>query len=370
MGIEQSSRLIEIFIDLVSIDAVSGQEKPVADYIRSFLDKLGVNVIEDGAGEKSGGNSGNLIASVPGTGDHSLVAFMAHMDTIQSTAGVHPVVDDGMIRSDGRTILGADNRAGIAIILYAIESLKENSVNSSPFEAIFTIGEETGLFGSTHLELRKMQSRTIFILDSSASPGSYVLIAPGAYEFEINLIGKTSHAAVNPQNGVNALKMAGELIHRIQLGQVDDATTFNFGKIIGGEANNLVPSKINLSGEIRSLKSNSFDHHFQHLEKVLESIIMQHNGSYNISKREAFPGYQLSEDSATIKKLYQSMKKLGLKPLPLKYKGGSDANILNNRGLHAVNLGIGAKKPHSPNEFIKVSDMAIMSDLVCDLVNH
>jgi tripeptide aminopeptidase len=293
---------------------------------------------------------------------------MAHMDTVQSTAGVKPVIRDNIIKSDGTTILGADNRAGIAIVLYAIELLKQNSVSSPPFEAIFTIGEETGLFGSTHLELDKMKSRTVFILDSSASPGSYVLMAPGAYEFEINLIGKTSHAAVNPQNGVNALKMAGELIHRIKLGQVDDATTFNFGKIVGGEANNIVPSKINLSGEIRSLNMNSFDQHFQHLEEVLQSIITEHNGSYNISKTEAFPGYQLSEESETIKKLYQSMEKLELKPLPLKYKGGSDANILNNRGLQAVNLGIGAKKPHSVSEFIKVSDMVIMANLVYDLV--
>jgi tripeptide aminopeptidase len=370
MEIKNLNRLTEIFLDLISIDAISGREKPVADYITSFMNKRGINVIEDCAGQKSGGNSGNLIASVPGTGNHSLIAFMAHMDTIQSTAGVNPVVADDMIRSGGKTILGADNRAGIAIILYAIESLLGKSVISPPFEAIFTIGEETGLFGSKHLEVNKMKSSTVFILDSSASPGSYILMAPGAYEFEIGLIGKTSHAAVNPQDGVNALKMAGELIHRIQLGQIDGATTFNFGKIVGGEANNLVPSKVNLSGEIRSLNKDSFDHHFHHLEEVLRSIITKHNGSYNISKTEAFPGYQLSEDSATIKKLYHSMKELGVKPLPLKYKGGSDANILNNRGLIAVNLGIGAKKPHSFNEYIKISDMGIMTDLVCHLVKN
>jgi tripeptide aminopeptidase len=367
---ENSERLVKIFVDLISIDAVSGNEKPVADYISSFLGYYDIDIVEDCAGKASGGNSGNLIATIPGDGEHSQVALMAHMDTIQSTWGVKPVITNEIIKSNGNTILGADNRAGIAIILYVVEQIKENSFKLPPFEVIFTIGEETGLYGSMHLELNRVKSKTIFILDSSASPGAYVLTAPYALEFEIDLIGQSSHAAVNPDNGVNAIKMAAEFVQRTRLGQIDDSTTINIGKILGGEANNLIPSKTNLTGEIRSLSKEIIQQQVLMLEKSLENIVAEYGGHFNISTAEAFPGYCLSEDSKMIQNLYKSMIKVGLEPLPLNYKGGSDANILNNRGLQAVNLGIGAKNPHSYDEYIKVADMTVMVNLVYHLLKN
>jgi tripeptide aminopeptidase len=361
-------RLIDIFLELVAIDAVSGQEKPVADYIRNFLSQHGATVHEDRAGKITGGNSGNLIVFVPGLGDNMLRAFMAHMDTVQPTVGIKPQINNGIISSDGSTILGADNRAGIAIILYTIEKIKQSSFRHPPFEAIFTIGEETGLYGSIHLDLNQVKSKTVFILDSSASPGCYVAKAPCSHEFEIDLIGRASHAAVNPANGINAIKMAGKFIQEARLGQVDDQTTVNLGRIEGGKANNIVPEKVHITGEIRSLNHRSIKQHFRHIESSLQAVSRQYDGNYHLNTNEAFPGYQLNENGSEIQNLHNSFKSIGLVPQPLQYRGGSDANILNNRGLQAINLGIGAKKPHSFHEYIKIADMEIMSDLVSHLI--
>ena len=361
-------RIVDIFIDLISLDAISGREKPVADYIRHFLGELGATVIEDKAGKITGGNSGNLIVFIPGQGRHLSTAFMAHMDTVQSTAGIKPVIHEGIITSDGSTILGADNRAGIAIILFTIEKLKKNTVNHAPLELIFTIGEETGLFGSINLDLSRVKSKTVFILDSSAAPGSYISKAASSYEFEVELIGRSSHAAVNPENGVNAIKMAGDLIQRLQLGQIDDQTTVNLGRIEGGSANNVVPENVHITGEVRSLNRQSIDQHLDNIECSLQAVSRQYSGIYNLNKTEAFPGYQLNENSPAIQKLHDCFKLVGLTPQPLKYRGGSDANILNSRGLQAINLGIGANKPHSYQESIRIADMEIMSNLISHLI--
>lgn len=239
-----SNLWISIFLDLVKLDAVSKQERPVADYIHRFLNDLNIPTREDHTGKRISGNCGNVIAKISSTGHSGPAQFSltAHMDTIQSTRGIQPQVMNGIITSDGQTILGADNRAGIAIILYLVRNIRHQNLPHIPFEVIFTVGEETRLYGSTHLDLSMVESRTAYVLDSSADPGAFVYAAPGATEFAINFIGKASHAAVNPEQGINALSMAGDLIYQFKVGKFTDDTTINFGKISGGEANNIVPA--------------------------------------------------------------------------------------------------------------------------------
>ncbi len=349
--------LIEIFFDLVRIDATAKNEKPVADYVKKYFRQLNLDVIEDEAGKIVGGSSGNIIIPVCNNSGIEPVALVAHMDTIKSTEGINPQINDGMITSDGSTILGADNRAGMAIILCLAETLIKNNIQHRPFEIIFTIGEETGLYGATHLDLNLISSKTAYILDSSADPGGYVFASPGAVEFEISLLGKPSHAAVNPAKGVNAIRMASELIGIYPLGQIDNDTTINIGTICGGEANNVVPPRVDMKGEIRSFNPGHLSHYSQLLEKELRKIAGRFGGDYRFKTKTAFPGFRLDRESKSILELMNAFRAVDLNPDPLRYRGGSDANVLNSRGLCAIDLGIGAKNPHATDEYIKICDM-------------
>lgn len=362
-------RLIQIFFDLISISATSKQEKPVADYIRAFLKRMKITAVEDHAGQLVGGNTGNIIAQIRPAGNNASIQFClaAHMDTVKPTSGIHPQFQDGKIITDGHTILGADNRAGIALILYLVESLQ--SVRSFiPFEIVFTIGEETGLYGSTHLDLGLLDSRVAYILDSSADPGCYVYAAPVAVDFTINFIGKASHAAVNPQDGINAISMAAYLIQNFAVGKVNNETTINFGKIQGGEANNIIPAQVTLSGEIRSFLRSDIDELFQKLMNELHNTEKMFSGKCFLEREEAFPGFELDQKNEAIRRLISCFQEIGLKPQPLRYHGGSDANVLNNRGMVAIDLGIGAKNPHSLDEYIRLDHLLVMEQLLHRLV--
>jgi tripeptide aminopeptidase len=363
-------RLIQIFFELVSINAVSKQEKPVADYIRTFLKKYNIPVIEDQAGQIVGGTSGNLIAKIHPNAKAAPSQFClaAHMDTVKPTTGIKPQIKNEKIYSDGQTILGADNRAGIALILYLVESLKQLKAHVS-FEVVFTIGEETGLYGSTHLDINQLESRIVYILDSSADPGSYVYAAPTAIDFTIDFVGKASHAAVNPQAGINAISMAAHLIQNFAIGKVNNETTINFGKINGGEANNVIPAKVILTGEIRSFLSEHIENYFQRLIKQLRDTEKIFAGQCHIQREESFPGFILDQESKAVRRLISCFQAIGLESKPLRYHGGSDANILNNRGLIAIDLGIGAKNPHANDEYIKIEDLLTILRFLHQLVS-
>ena len=364
-----TQRLVEIFTDLVRIDAVSKAEKPVADYLRVFFQKLNLAVIEDEAGRLVGGNSGNIIVPLANGADGpSAFAFCAHMDTVKSTQKLKPMVTADRISSDGNTILGADNRAGIAIILYIAEYLVSRKLPHQPFEAVFTIGEETGLYGSSNLQLEKLNAKTAYILDSSADPGFFVYAAPGAVDFEIIFQGKGSHAAVMPEEGINALSMASALIDAFPVGKVDEDTTINFGKIRGGEANNVVPPEIRLTGEIRSFHEKNIQYYREKLVAVSKTVTDKFGGKIVFHWEDAFPGFVLDRNETAIRYLENSMRGVGLTPKAIRYYGGSDANILNNRGVMAIDLGIGAKNPHSNSEYILIRDLAKMAELVFRLV--
>lgn len=363
-------RLIEIFFELIAISATSKKEKPVADYIQKFLKHLNIDTVEDQTGKIIQGNTGNLIAKIIENGELKPAEFSlaAHMDTVKPTTGIRPQIRNGIISSDGSTILGADNRAGIALILYLVENLKQHQLAHFPFEIIFTVGEETGLYGSSNLDLNLAESRVAYILDSSADPGYFVYAAPGATDFEIEFQGKASHAAVNPEQGINALSMAGELIQNFTVGKIDEHTTINLGRISGGEANNVVPPMVNISGEIRSFYQENIDKYHKELETLLKRIEKKYKGRCILRSEHAFPGFVLDRNSDPIHRLSECMKAVGLDPRPIRYHGGSDANVLNNRGIVGIDLGIGAKNPHANDEYIKIQDMLQIEKLIQHLV--
>jgi tripeptide aminopeptidase len=227
-------RLLDTFLTLVQIDSPSGEEDAIARHLADRLTALGLTVHCD--------NAGNLIARTDGVGQPILLN--AHMDTVGQDRGIRPVVEDGIVRTDGTTILGGDDKSGVAIILEVLQTLQERSLPHPPLEIALTVSEEIGLVGSKALDMSQFRSRQALVLDSGGPIGSAVVSAPAQEGLRAVIHGKAAHAGVNPEEGVNAIVVASEAITHMPLGRIDGETTANVGLINGGTATNIVPDRV------------------------------------------------------------------------------------------------------------------------------
>ncbi len=360
-------KLVHTFLELAQINATSLQERPVVDYLKQKLSAWNISFYEDHAGQKIGGNAGNLIISL--NGDQKPELFLcAHTDTVRPTEHLKPQIVDGVIRSDGTTILGADNRAGVTVLLYVLETIASHGLRHRPFEIAFTVAEEIGLLGAANLEWEKLQAPSGYIFDSSLSPGHYISVTPTAVELKIRVLGKPAHAGVAPEKGINAVSMAAEMLTRFPVGRVDDQTVANIGVIHGGEATNVVPGKVEMHGEIRSFNKSTIDQMLQQLDADLQAIADKYGGAYELEHRIHFQGFEIPEDHFVTRHLKTKMQQVGLAPAGEIYHGGSDANVFNARGKTAINLGIGAKNPHGNDEHIAIDDLVKVTELAFALV--
>lgn len=357
------SRLKEIFIDLITINATSGKEAPVAEYISNFLENLNIHSQIDNASELSGGNCGNLIAEIDGGG---IFFLAAHMDTPRETLHVKPNFLQDRIVSDGNTILGIDNRAGVSAILFAIEkAVKQKKI--TPCTLLFTVCEETSLAGSIFYKPSK-NIQYGFTFDSHLRPGNFVSSTCGALTFTIKITGKSAHAGVSPDKGINAIKIASECITHFPFGRIDEATTANIGIIEGGNATNVVCDLVVLTGEVRT--------DYIHIgEKIISDIFTQflsvaqaHGGNAELEFNWDFIPYQITQDSLPYIHLKKVMNELRLEMKGHKSMGGSDANSFNSKGIPSINLGIGAQNPHGKDEFILYEDLQMASDIALHLI--
>ena len=346
------NRLIEFFLDLVRINALSGEERPVADYIIEHLRNLGLDPQEDQVNKNNGGSSGNVLCRV---GEDPESVLLSHMDTARPTAGVHPVVTDDRITSDGNTVLGVDNRSGIAILLATVEQAVAQPAEFSDFLVCFTICEETSLLGSKGLVLPET-IRMGYAFDSSLRPGHFIHGSYGAKRFNIEIHGKAAHSGIEPENGINAIQVAARGIDNIPHGRIDEVTTINLASIAGGSAINVVPDEVTLSGEIRSRDRETIDSILSNVEERFRAVSDEFNASATTKSEWDFVPYKVDEQDAAYQRLVNAYHSLGLEPVPHITPAGSDANSLNGKGIPSLNIGIGAQNPHSNDEFILLED--------------
>src|SRR5262245_26795042 len=231
-------RLKQHLLEIVQIDSVSGREGRLAARIKTGQEALGAIVEIDSAGEKIGGDTGNVIARFPGTLASCPTLFLcAHMDTVVPGEGVKPVVDGDIIRTDGTTVLGGDDKSGISIILEVVRTMQEQKIPYCPLEVVFTICEEVGLLGAKHLDVSRLKSAYGLVLDSD-DVGYLFTRAPSANRMEFKIYGLEAHAGVCPEMGISAIRIAAEAISAMRLGRIDHETTANIGTIEGGMATN------------------------------------------------------------------------------------------------------------------------------------
>ncbi len=351
-------RLISKFIKLVETSSVSGHEGELRDLLKEEFSPRNLEVEEDNAAEILGGQSGNLLVRIPGKTDHPPLLFAAHMDTVEPGRGVKAVVsDDGYIKSVENTILGSDDKAAIAVLLEVLDVIKENGVDHPPLEFLFTVSEEQGLMGIKVFDFSKLKAEFGYVLDAGGDPGTIVIQSPCQNEIEYIVYGKAAHAGMNPEAGVNAIKLAALALSLMPCGRIDEETTCNFGIIEGGTARNIVADFCKVKGEARSLNRDKLDKLTAELEKIFTTEVRKNGGKAEVTAKFLYPEVKLDEEEKVVKLAVKAAEAVGLKPYLTSTGGGSDASIINGRGIRCVNLGIGMKAVHTCDENISIADL-------------
>jgi tripeptide aminopeptidase len=360
----QAERLKSLFLDLVQIDSLSRREGQIAERLARELKDLGASVMFDRAHEAVGGEVGNLIARVPGTVDARPFLLCAHMDTVEPGIGVRPIVEDDVIRSDGTTVLGGDDKSGIAIVCESIRAARETGRPHPPIDVVFTICEELGLLGARHLDIGQVAARRGLVFDSDA-PGCVFTRAPGSQRVEAVVRGRAAHAGMAPERGVSAIRVAADAITTMRLGRIDAETTANLGVIHGGRAVNIVPDEVRIRGEARSHDLARLAGQTAHMRACFEEAASRHPGaSVDVSIVPMYEPMNVADDAAVLRLLRIAAERVG-RPLHCARMGGGgcDANILNQRGFEVVNLGTGMRDIHTTKEWLRVSDMVSAAEV-------
>jgi tripeptide aminopeptidase len=369
--------LKNLLIELIKIDSLSRKEYDVAMRLKREMEELGAAVYIDDAGEKVGGNVGNLIAHFPGDlpGAPPLL-LSAHMDTVVPGEGITPILDGDILRSDGRTVLGGDDKSGVAIICEALRVIRDNRIPCGPVDIVFTICEEAGLIGAKCLDVSKLRARTGLVLDSD-SVGFLFTKAPAANRMEFRVYGLEAHAGVCPEKGINAIKVAADGIAQMRLGRIDHETTANIGVVEGGMAVNIVPNQVILRGEARSHSQEKLDRQTEHmrrcLEEVAERYILELDGKHHRARVEAkidrdYDRMDVPESAPIVKLVHAAAKSLQLEVKTLATGGGCDANVLNQRGLVVANLSTGMREIHTVNEWLDLKDLNLSAQIVLEII--
>lgn len=362
-------RIIDNFLTMVKIPSPSLKERVMADYVKTELEKIGLEVIEDSAGENYNGNAGNIIGILKAKGSNNKkILFSAHMDTVLPCDKVTPIIENGIIKSDGTSILGGDDKAGIAAILEMLKQLKENNLDHPEIIVIFSIAEEIGLLGASAMDIEKYAPDFGIIIDSGGEPGTVIIQAPFAVKGKIEIIGRSAHAGLEPENRINALVVASHAITKLRLGRIDENTTSNIGVVIGGTAINIVMPSVSMMYEARSFDGKILDELLFETKTIFRETAEKFGAEFKEEIVKGYDGFKIESSSKILKILEDACKNINIEYQPIKCGGGSDTNIYNGKGIPSVNLGIGMSKVHTKDEFIKVEDMVGCTKLLLSIV--
>ena len=372
-----AARLKEEFIELASISSPSKREGTIARRLEAILKQMGASVEVDAAGERIGGNTGNLLARFPGNAPGAPPFLLSgHMDTVGPAEAIHPVIEGDVVRTDGTSVLGGDDKAGVVAILEAIRTLRERSIPHGDVEVVLTICEEYGLLGAKHFDTGRLRAKRGLVLDVD---GVCELItrAPAANRLTFTVHGLAAHAGICPEQGMSAIRIASEAIAVMRLGRLDAETTANLGVIQGGLAGNIVPASVTVRGETRSLSSEKLEEQTAHMRRCFDEAAARHAvrvGDHDYRARvEAQVDRQYSRldvrDDAGIVRLVQSAAgSLGRVCGTRGTGGGSDANVFAERGIEIANLACGMRQIHTVNEWVDVRDLVFTAGLVLETV--
>jgi len=351
--------LLNTFTELVKIDSVSGEEKDVAEFIiknlRSYASDVGYDTY------------GNVIARIDGEGDYILLN--AHMDTVEPGRGINPLIKDDKIHTDRSTILGADPKAGIASILEALRTVVEKKIPHKNIEIVFTKEEEVGLKGVKHVDFSKLKSKVGVVFDGEKEVTNVTIKGPGYNGIDVVTFGKASHAGASPERGISSIRIASEIISKLNLGRIDLQTTSNIGLINGGTARNTVPSETKFFGEIRSHSSRKIESITKEWIHAIDTTVSKFPGAKSEIKIDRhFDPYILPDDSGIIRFVTKVFENVKIKPHFISSGGGTDAHIFNKNGIDTVVVGTGGFNAHTTGEYALISEIEKTKDFCIQLI--
>lgn len=364
-------RLLNEFLELVQVDSETKFEAEIAKVLKEKFSALGVEVYEDDTTAVTGHGAGNLVCTLQGTKEGvDTIYFTSHMDTVVPGKGIKPSVKDGYVVTDGTTILGADDKAGLAAMLEAIRVLQENNIPHGTIEFIITVGEESGLVGAKALDRSKITAKYGYALDSDGKVGNIIVAAPTQAKVKTTIFGKTAHAGVAPEKGVSAITVAAKAIAKMPLGRIDEETTANIGRFEGGQQTNIVCDRVDILAEARSLIPEKMEAQVQKMKEAFETTASEMGGRAEVEVTVMYPGFKFGEGDHVVEVARRAAANIGRSSELQQSGGGSDANVIAGHGIPTVNLAVGYEEIHTTNERMPIEELVKTAELVVAIIEE
>ncbi len=345
-------RLIDLFLSLCNINSPALQEREIVDWVTGYLESQGIEVAEDDAGRRIGGNANNVISWLRGDPSLPKVFLSAHFDTVEPTAGLVIEEVEGVFRSASDTILGADDKGGMAPAIEALLSLKESGKPHGDVALLLSCAEEIGLKGAEALDIQSLGLDFGYVLDTGPPVGSFVTRTATHDKLDVKIVGKPAHAGKDPEHGINAIQVLSEAVHGMRLGRIGPETTANIGLIQGGTAVNVVCPFVTVRAEARSTDVKALEAQIDHMIRQFEEAAAAWGATVEIEHERHYEAYQIPEDSEVVAVAVEASKSLGFDPTLRVTLGGSDANVFNSKQTPCIVMATAMDKIHTHDEQI------------------
>jgi tripeptide aminopeptidase len=361
--------VLALFLELAALPSPPGEERAVADRVLEYLGALGVEADEDDAGPRVGSTIGNVYCRVEPSAPGTPLFLCAHLDTVPPHGPLEPVVEDGVVRNAGGTILGGDNKAAVAVMLHALRRVLAEGRPHGGIELVFTPKEEVGLRGAYAFDESRLHARSGYVYDQQGPIGEIVVGAPTARALSLRFHGRAAHAGMVPEEGRSAIAAAARAIADLRLGRLDESTTANVGLVEGGSARNIVPEWCTVEAEARSQDEDALTDLVQEMLDAAAFAAAVSDCELETSVEESYRAYRFRRDDPAVALAASALTRCGYEPTYVLTGGGADANVFNERGLACVNLANGMAEIHSAAEHISVADLEGMVDVTLALLD-
>jgi tripeptide aminopeptidase len=364
---DERRRLGEDFVALCEIESPSRTERRVANRVIEDLRALGLEVSEDGSGAATGSEAGNLLARIAGPDGAPMVLLCAHLDTVPLAAPVRVAERDGFFENENPAILGADNKAAVAVLLSVARRLVRDGAPTG-VELLFTTCEELALAGAKAFDRGRLRAGWGYVFDHATPIGELMIAAPTFYRLEARFRGHAAHAGIRPEQGRNAIAAAAKAIDALALGRLDDETTANVGRIEGGTATNVVAERCVVELEARSLDHGRATDVTRAMVDAITQAAADSECDVETLVEEQFRGYRTARSAPHVQAAARALEAIGIEPRYLASGGGSDANVFEASGLPCLNVANGTERNHEPGERVSRDALETTLDLALAIV--